>query len=85
MPLSRDSIQERQLKAIRRAQFRLKQTLDRLEWEEAVLFPEVERLKAGKSVLGLQDGSAFEVVIEDAHHHPSSRKADAAKPRSRRR
>lgn len=74
MSLSRDSLQERQLKAIRRAQFRLRQTLDRLEWEESVLFPEIEALKAGKAVLGLKDGMAFEVVVEDADHH--SPKAD---------
>lgn len=69
MPLSRDSLQERQLKAIRRAQFRLRQTLDRLQWEEEVLYPEIEKLKGGKAVFGLQDGVAFEVVVEDANHH----------------
>lgn len=85
MPLSRDSLQERQLKAIRRAQFRLRQTLDRLEWEEAVLFPEIERLKAGKAVLGLQDGMAFEVVVEDANHHSSGAGPAVAKRRNGRR
>lgn len=78
MSLSRASLQERQLKAIRRAQFRLTQTLERLSWEEEVLFPEVEKLKAGKAVLGLQDGTAFEVVIEDADHHSSSKEPNAA-------
>jgi hypothetical protein len=67
VPLSRDSLQERQLKVIRRAQFRLTQTLDRLQWEEDVLYPEIERLKAGKSILGLKEGAVFniEVVNED--------------------
>ena len=65
MPLSRDSLQERQLKLIRRTQFRLRQGLDRLKWEEEVLFPEIEALKAGKSVLGLSDGVAFDIEVVD--------------------
>jgi hypothetical protein len=64
--LSRDSRQERKLKAIRRAQFRLRQALERVDWEEDTLLPEIEALKAGKSVLGLPAGSAFDIVVEDA-------------------
>jgi hypothetical protein len=64
MPLSRDSRQERKLKAVRRAQFRLKQALERVDWEEDVLMPEIEALKSGKSVLGLGDGVAFDIVID---------------------
>lgn len=73
MSLSRDGKQERQLKAIRRAQFRLKQTLERIEWEEAELLPEITALKAGKSVLGLAEGTAFsfEVVNENTDPTPS--------------
>lgn len=85
MPLSRDALQERQLKAIRRAQFRLRQTLERLQWEEDTLYPEIEALKAGRPVLGLSGETAFEVVIEDAHHHSGQANADGAKPRGRRR
>lgn len=66
MPLSRDSRQEQKLKAIRRAQFRLRQTLDRIDWENDILMPEVEALKSGKSVLGLPEGTAFDIVIEEA-------------------
>jgi hypothetical protein len=66
--LSRDSRQERKLKALRRAQFRLQQALQRIDWEEDTLLPEIEALKSGKSVLGLPDGAAFDIVIEDAHH-----------------
>lgn len=68
MSLSRDSRQERKLKAIRWAQFRLKQRLEAIDWQEDVLLPEVEALKSGKSVLGLPDGVAidFEVVSEDS-------------------
>ena len=70
MPLSRDSRQERKLKALRRAQFRLQQTLQRIDWEEDVLLPEIEALKAGKSVLGLPDGAAFDILIEHENPHP---------------
>jgi len=63
--LSRDSRQERKLKALRRTQFRLKQAFDRIDWEEDVLMPEIEALKSGKSVLGLDAGSAFDIQIED--------------------
>jgi hypothetical protein len=66
VPLSRDSRQERKLKAVRRAQFRLKQAIDRIDWEEEVLMPEIEALKSGRSVLGLPDGVAFDITIEPA-------------------
>lgn len=71
MSLSRDSRQERKLKAIRWAQFRLKQRLEAIDWQEEVLLPEVEALKSGKSVLGLPEGVAFDVVIEDANPDPT--------------
>lgn len=64
MALSRDSRQEQKLKAIRRAQFRLAQRLATIDWENDVLLPELEALKSGKSVLGLPDGAAFDIVIE---------------------
>ena len=70
MSLSRDSRQERKLKAFRRAQFRLKQSFERIDWEEDTLLPELEALKSGKSVLGLPDGAAFDIVIE--HEAPDS-------------
>lgn len=65
MSLSRDSRQERKLKAFRRAQFRLKQALERIDFEEDVLLPEIEALKSGKSVLGLPAGVAFDIQIEN--------------------
>ena len=69
--LSRDSRAERKLKALRRAQFRLKQNFDRIDWEEDVLMPEIEAMKSGKSVLGLDAGSAFDIRIEpDDHSDP---------------
>jgi hypothetical protein len=67
--LSRDSRQERKLKAIRYAQFRLKQRLEMIDWMEDTLQPEVEALKSGKSVLGLPEGVAFDIQIED--HSPA--------------
>ncbi len=69
MSLSRDSRQERKLKAIRRAQFRLRQNFERIDWEEDVLLPEIEALKSGKSVLGLDAGTAFDIQIDDGHHN----------------
>ena len=67
MSLSRDSRQERKLKAFRRAQFRLKQNLERIDWEEDILLPEVQALKAGKPVMGLPEGEVFDIkCIPDA-------------------
>lgn len=71
MSLSRDSRQERKLKAFRRAQFALKQRFEKIDFEEDVLMPEIEALKAGKSVLGLPEGAAFDIVIEHATPDPA--------------
>lgn len=65
MALSRDSRQERKLKAIRMAQFRLRQRLEAIDFWEDVLLPEIEALKSGKSVLGLPEGVAFDIQIEE--------------------
>jgi hypothetical protein len=62
--LSRDSRQERKLKAYRRAEFRLKQAIERIDGEEDFLLPEIEALKSGKSVLGLDAGTAFDIQVE---------------------
>ena len=74
MALSRDSRQERKLKAVRRAQFRLKQSLERIDFEEDVLMPEIEALKSGKSILGLPAGAAFDIQVDhaDSHHSPTT-------------
>jgi hypothetical protein len=68
------------LKAVRRAQFRLKQALDRIDFEEDVLLPEIQALKAGKSVLGLEAGTAFDiqVVADDSPDHPKAQRARRA-------
>lgn len=70
MPLSRDSRTEKKLKALRRAEFRLKQRFEYIDFEEDVLLPEIEALKSGKSVLGLPEGVAFDIQIE--HEDPNS-------------
>lgn len=46
MSISRDSRNERKLKAVRRAEFALRQRLERIDWEEDVLLPEVNEFKA---------------------------------------
>jgi hypothetical protein len=62
--LSRDSRQERKLKAIRMAQWRLKQRLETIDFLEDELQPEVEALKSGKSVMGLPEGIVFDIRPE---------------------
>jgi hypothetical protein len=80
LPLSRDSRQERKLKALKRAEFRLKQAFERIDWEEDELIPLIEALKAGKAVLGLPEGAAFDIVIESdadsTQNTPSSHGSD---------
>ena len=78
MSLSRDSRTERKLKAIRRAEFRLTQNLQRIDWEEDVLLPEIQALKAGKPVLGLTEGAVFDIVIDNAT--PDSTKTSDTEP-----
>ena len=67
MPLSRDSRTEKKLKALRRAEFRLKQQFEYIDWSEDVLYPEIEALKAGRPVLGLEAGAVFDLQVADAH------------------
>jgi hypothetical protein len=71
LALSRDSRTEKKLKAFLRAQFALKQRYDRIDFEEDHLYPEIEAFKAGKPVLGLEAGMAFDLVIDDADSDPS--------------
>ena len=59
MSLSRDSRQEKKLKALKRAQFALKQRFERIDFEEDVINPLIEDYKAGKPVLGLPAAAAF--------------------------
>lgn len=66
MSLSRDSRTEKKLKAFMRAKFRLKQQFEYIDYCEDVLIPEVEKLKQGLPILGLDAGTAFDLVIDDA-------------------
>lgn len=77
MSLARDSREIRKLKAVRRAQFALEQRLERIDFEEDILLPEVEALLAGRPVLGLESGQAFDIVVEKPG--ASRHKAKAAK------
>ena len=70
MPLSRDNVNERKLKLIRRGVFRIQQGLERIEWEEKVLYPEIEALKANKGILGLTDGTKFDIEIVHENSDP---------------
>ncbi len=72
MSLSRDSRQERKLKALLRAQRALKVRMEHIDWQEDVFGPAVEALKSGKSVLGLEAGAAFDIQIVDEDDEPKS-------------
>jgi hypothetical protein len=45
------------------AQWRLKQRLETIDFLEDELQPEIEAMKAGKAVLGLPDGVAFDIQV----------------------
>ena len=62
--LSRDSRNERKLKVIRRAEFSLKQRLERIDWEEDTLFPEVTEFKAKAQLPELTTESILMVEFE---------------------
>ncbi len=92
MSLSRDSRTEKKLKALRRAEFRLKQQFEYIDWTEDVLIPEIDSLKAGRPVLGLEAGAMFDLQVADAHTNRSAaevrpavdaRDSRAARPRAR--
>jgi hypothetical protein len=71
VPLSRDSRTEKKLKALRRAEFRLKQRFEYIDWEEDILYPEIDALKSGRPVLGLEAGAVFDLQVTDAHSNLS--------------
>jgi hypothetical protein len=65
--LSRDSRTEKKLKSLRRAEFRLKQRFEYIDWEEDFLYPEIDALKSGRPVLGLEAGAVFDLQVGDVH------------------
>lgn len=70
MSLSRDSRSEKKIKAILSYRFRLKQRLEFIDWSEDVLQKEIDALKSGKSVMGLEAGAAFDVEVVDEDPTP---------------
>lgn len=88
MALSRDSRQEQKFKAIRLAEFRLKQRLEAIDWREDILIPELEAMKSGREVLGLEAGAVFDIKVLDDHSnlgHATTTDAPASKRRDPRR
>jgi hypothetical protein len=81
MALAKDSRQEEELKLLLRTQFNYELARQRIKFKYDVLQPEVEKLRAGKGVLGLADGTLFEIVKVDAENprptDPATNDADA--------
>ena len=65
MALSRDTRNERKLKAIRRAEFALKQRLERIDWEEDVLLPEILEFQGKAQLPELPSESIIQVEYVD--------------------
>lgn len=74
MTISRDSRNERKLKAVRRAEFALKQRLERIDWEEDVLLPEVNQFKAQARLPELPAETILTVEWEDDDAAPGKGK-----------
>jgi hypothetical protein len=63
--LSRDTRNERKLKAVKRAEFALRQRLERIDWEEDVLLPQVAEFKAQARLPELPSETIVDVVFEN--------------------
>ena len=68
--LSRDTRNEKKLKAIRRAEFALKQRLERIDWEEDSLLPEITAFKAAARLPELPEETIVEVKFETVAGDP---------------
>lgn len=79
MALSRDTLNERKLKAIRRAEFALKQRLERIEWEEFELLPEILEFQ-GKAQL---PALPAETIVSVKYAKAATPKKRANAPRNR--
>jgi hypothetical protein len=79
--LSRDSRQEKKAKAFLRAQFRLKQQFEYIDFCEDTLIPAIEAMKSGKEVpvLGLPAGAAFDLQVVDDAATAQNEAGDTAK------
>jgi hypothetical protein len=75
--LTRDTLAERKLKILLRAQFKVKQQFEYEEWKEAELYPMLEKMKAGGVVLGLEPGALFDLkVVHETPDHPEEPEAE---------
>lgn len=63
--LSRDSRNEAKLKAIRRAEFALKQRLERIDWEHDTLTPEIMEFQGKAKLPELPSESIVQVIYEE--------------------
>lgn len=70
MSLSRDTRNEKKLKAVRRAEFALRQRLERIDWEEDELLPEVSAFKAKAQLPELPNETIVDVVFEQVADAP---------------
>ena len=66
MSLSRDTRNEKKLKAIRRAEFALKQRLERIDWEEDVLLVEIDEFKSRAQLPELPNETIVSVEFSPA-------------------
>ena len=62
--LSRDTRNEKKLKAVRRAEFALRQRLERIDWEEDTLLPEIEEFKSRAQLPELPNETIVSVTFE---------------------
>jgi hypothetical protein len=62
--LSRDTRNEKKLKAVRRAEFALRQRLERIDWEEDELLPEVNAFKARAQLPELPNETIVSVTFD---------------------
>lgn len=76
MSLSRDARNLKKLKAIRRAEYTLKQRLERIDWEEDELLPEIEEFMGRAQLPELPSEQIIEVQYVDVK--------PKAKPRAKR-
>lgn len=65
MSLSRDSRNEKKLKAVLRAKFRLQQALERIDWEEDELIPQLNEFKAQARLPELPSEAIVDIVFDD--------------------
>lgn len=73
MSLSREPRNLKKLKAIRRAEFALKQRLERIDWEEDVLLQEVVEFEGRAKLPELPAETIVQVIYEDPEPEPKAR------------